>query len=246
MQRDDLNHHFDFELHPLDSRTDNTACPVVGLLVLALRLGQVHGTTLEQVIDHALARNDRTIVWREPGLPVLPALKGPDWRQLDLQKACVTDRIRNVVERAGLLAGIVVKVIPHALRRGHAKDVASLDRKNFRGATTHEVAQTMGQTYVSFSKGITQNYVGNIEDHVWNAKAEGYYTTTFSPKVSDNVLDTRKRKFTTAEIEEYAVKLGLDPRNDSHRRKAGYKLKAKTVEEWRATEQENGGMPTAP
>jgi hypothetical protein len=50
---------------------DKVMCPIKIILILAHRSGNVHSTTIEEVLNHTKGRADQTVQWRHPDRPVL-------------------------------------------------------------------------------------------------------------------------------------------------------------------------------
>ncbi|KAF4632684.1 hypothetical protein G7Y89_g5445 [Cudoniella acicularis] len=62
--------------NPLDNVSQSVACPIKLLLILALRLGHVYGSTLEECLQHAAQRGDKIDRWKSPDSPIFCQLRG--------------------------------------------------------------------------------------------------------------------------------------------------------------------------
>jgi hypothetical protein len=49
--------------------------PVKWVLILALRMGAVDSKSIEDLVATTKQRRDKTVVWSEPNLPILPAVR---------------------------------------------------------------------------------------------------------------------------------------------------------------------------
>ena len=115
-------------LRPLAGAHNSHMCPIALLLVHCLRHSLVDGTTLEEVLNGAVQRDDRTIVWRFPERPVLTAFATSPPR-CDLAEAAITGQLAQTLKEMGAVAGMLDRVHGHALRLGAARDVAHLPRQ---------------------------------------------------------------------------------------------------------------------
>lgn len=60
-------------LKTLQTSSDSIICPIKLLLILALRLGNVAETSIDDLLKNTAQRNNRTVLWRYPDRPVLCA-----------------------------------------------------------------------------------------------------------------------------------------------------------------------------
>lgn len=65
LTRDKLTEPREVHIDALSDPAHNTICPINLLLIIALHTGQVHATTLGQLL-HGTATRDRKVVWRNP------------------------------------------------------------------------------------------------------------------------------------------------------------------------------------
>jgi len=204
---------------------------------MALRSGQTHGTTIEQVLQSTFERPDKTVQWRYPKLPVIPAI-AKSRRELEFSKPAINGQLLETVKRAGLLAGVTVRMKSHGFRRGHFQEVAHL-KKGFGGAASHEVAQAGGHNHKSMTLGITAEYTGGIDRHIYNDRAELSYASPFGPKV---VAESYKpKKLTSKEIDAYVKEKSYEWKNKTERDKITRELRLKRQNEWMEQQKENAG-----
>jgi hypothetical protein len=202
-------------------------CPVKTVLTIALRLGNVAGArTAQEAISQAAKRKDKTVIWKHPLRPVLPAIaKGGGYLIPD--KNALSHQIQHFLDLAADLAGVASRVLPHDLRRGAAKDLA---RSGFQGfaENVNAVRSLLGHTYRSMHEGTTQYYMGCAEDDLWKARfAKGHTKDPYSTPLvipatatEEEGLEQKRRQVTTAEVDNYCAEYDLDPASKQDRAKA--------------------------
>lgn len=158
----DLNSDNIRRIAPLNHRTNTHVCPVAWLLIHCLRQGLVHGTTLEELLQHTASRPDRVIEWRFPDRPVLSAFTSGPYR-CDLDAPAGVELLHQTMREMGLVAGMRNRVYTHALRLGFARAVAHLPASVTDGTAnaTSGAARSLGHTSSSFQRGVTDAYVGS-------------------------------------------------------------------------------------
>jgi len=122
-------------INPLEDRSHNAVCVIKVLLIVALRLGMVYGTTIREVLQHAAARHDRMVQWKHPERPVLCQMRkrsGP----LALDKPLPAVQLTAFLRQVALVAGVLDRVSSHAVRRGAIRDSAHLKEAVAGVATT--------------------------------------------------------------------------------------------------------------
>jgi hypothetical protein len=242
-QRADIHHRdiegddFTFELAPLNNTEDNLACPIANLLVMALRSGQTHGTTIEQVLKSTLARPDKTVQWRDPKLPLIPAIS-KSRRELEFSTPATTGQLLQTVKRAGLLAGVTVGLKTHGFRRGHFQEVAHLGN-DVGGAASYTVAQAGGHNHKSMTLGVTAEYAGGIDRHLYNDRAQSSYASPFAPKVvTESYIPA---KLTSKEIDAYIKENSYESKGKADRDKFARELRLRRQKEWMEQQSDNAG-----
>ncbi|KAI7275302.1 hypothetical protein KC345_g6886 [Hortaea werneckii] len=158
-------------LRPLQGAHNYHVCPISLLLTHCLRHGLVPGTTVDEVLQNAWRRSDRTVMWEFPTRPVLP--------RIDLRRRCELDRpartqqVRNTLAEMGIVSGIAGRLPSHGLRLGHANDVAKLPaRVTDDGMTSLDlVRQSLGHSYAAQLKGVTEGYTDGLSVDFYNLRA---------------------------------------------------------------------------
>ena len=115
-----------YYLSPLGTAEHNHMCPIAWLLVHALRHSLVADETLQGVLDRAFARSDRQIEWLYPERPVLAAFDQKLALHIDLDRPATVHQPLEATKQMGVIAGMLDRAYTHALRFGHARDVAQL------------------------------------------------------------------------------------------------------------------------
>ncbi|KAI6796652.1 hypothetical protein KC361_g4349 [Hortaea werneckii] len=168
--KDTRNHSRMCYLRPLNEASSNHVCPIALLLVHCLRHGLVEGTTIQQILQNAWQRSDRAVVWLFPNRPVLPSFHPP---RCELDRPATVDQVANTLKAMAIVSGMVSRIQTHALRAGHAEEVASLPSHLTDGQRTSldVVRQSLGHTYKSLHAGVTENYVGGLVLEAFNLRA---------------------------------------------------------------------------
>jgi hypothetical protein len=157
--KDCPNMNLEYELHPLNDPKQYYMCPILLLLVHALRHGLVYGTTIQEVLDHAIGSVDSKVVWLFPERPILASFGKR--RRIELDTPAPSQQTNDTMKRMGLVANVLTRVSTRALRRGTARDVAHLlAPKKGAGFTTNEVRQSIGHSNKTFNGGTTEIYTG--------------------------------------------------------------------------------------
>jgi len=161
-----------YYLSPLVENHQRHVCPITFLLVHALRHSLVEGATLEDILQTAAQRSDRTVRWLFPNRPVLVAFTSRPLRCVLDQPASYT-QLWWTIREMGLIAGMLDRCYAHALRKGAARDLAHLPGSAFdgKGVTTEIVRQSIGHNATTLSKGVTEAYVGGMSADAFSARA---------------------------------------------------------------------------
>ena len=147
----------------------NAMDPITYVLTLALRFGAVEGTEIGAVLSDTLKRRDKTIQWLKPNYPVLPAY-GPNSSVALVSKPARCEQALGTLRLACELAGVLVPVFLHDMRRGLASDTAYNTKT--QKVNTQEVAEALGHTDASLRKGVTKEYIGLDRRDNWSARLQ--------------------------------------------------------------------------
>ena len=171
-------------LRALERAEDNLLCPIKLILILALRLGNVEGKTIDELLVKTQGRRNKTIKWTNEERPLCCAF----WSRgsaLHPDKPAGNHQLTHTLSTAGLQAGILAKLHAHDLRRGSARDTVNLKAK-VRGVATETVAATIGQSKKSHARGVTDKYVGSFRDDVWTKRVHEDFEEPFGTETTDN------------------------------------------------------------
>jgi len=229
--RDDEKRFFHLFRSSLPEGKDNVMCAVKLILILALRSGNVYGSTIDQVLEHTKARTDRTIQWRFPDRPVLcgsTATGGVlNWEQLALRQ-----KGSRALVKANNILGSSQKITLHNLRFGAAEDLQVIHPHAAAGISLDAISNELGHTPVARLKGVGLIYAQaySTEDH-WARRVElqpeqlpfNKFVSATEPKAqasTEPTLDSLKRYRTRAQVTKDCELRGLDstlPRNRQYR-----------------------------
>ena len=179
------NENRDVHMQPLDDPKYNVVCPIALLVALALRHMLVEGSTATDIFTRACARTDRRIIWKFPYLPVCPAFCGAEDHgsaRCLLDKAAVTSQALDLLKQMGLVSNLLSRVHVHALREGHARDVAHLEVKSGQGLVTNEVRLSLGHSERTYRNGTTQKYIGDPTQLLYNDRVQTQWVDPLAPQ----------------------------------------------------------------
>lgn len=131
--------------------------PIAWILVHALCHGLVVGTTLQDMLDRAFAREDRKVEWLHPNCPVLACFtqkSGPGLR-VDIDQPANPQQLLNSIKQMGTAAQMLGRVYTHALHLGHRRDTALLPADANASMNIEQARQTLSHTGTALNKGVT-------------------------------------------------------------------------------------------
>jgi hypothetical protein len=136
-----------------------------------MRAGHTYGTTLEQVIQDARLNNNRRIRWTQQALkrPVFSCISTQE-TYLIRDKPAPISQLGVSLKKAGLVAGILVSITIHDIRRGSARDMAYSGGSSKRTAT--EVARGLGHNPRTTAMGVTDDYIGPSKEDEWSRRID--------------------------------------------------------------------------
>jgi hypothetical protein len=209
---------------------DNVVCPIKLLLILALRLGNVHARTIDEVLHLAAQRRDKTIHWVYPERPVLCAF-GKIGASIQPDKPAGNHQLTHTMSEAGPKAGFLARIRGHDLRRGAARDTANLSH-SIKGYATPAVAAVIGHSEQSHMRGTTAAYVGSVVEDVWSRRVEeNFDDDSFQMDITGESF-VKRRKISHLEITEMCEIAGLDSLDANNRRKMSKMHLEQTLEDW--------------
>jgi hypothetical protein len=218
----------------LKGSNTNLVCPIKLLLILALRLGHVSGTTIYEILNNAQSRRDKTVVWTKPERPVFCAIESAG-TALQQDKPAGNHQLTSILALAGPLAGFLTPIRSHDLRRGSARDLANLE-EDIKGVATPAVAAAMGHSNVTHIRGLTARYVGPVSDSAWSRRLEEEYQDPYGIEVTDAVFLKKRQSLNSAEITAQCRHDGLDEENPSARKTTSTKIRKRMIDDWRQGE----------
>lgn len=217
-------------IDPLEDASQSVVCVVKLLLVIALRFGRVRHTTIEEVLAQAAERYDGAVEWANPEAPVLCQIaRGTSTIAYD--KPAHQSQVRNAVQEIALAAGILDKVTSIDIRRGALRDAAYLKQPVY-GVADRAVALVANHTLNSLDNGVTQGYVGPLQQSIWNMRAEEQFEDRLAPRFAPAPF-TKSSNFPPHEIDAYMDEHYMDKTDTNQRTRAGKALKRAAADAWR-------------
>jgi hypothetical protein len=140
----------------------------------------------------------------------------------------------------GFVAGVLAKLRTHDWRRGAAKELANL-KTRISGVADQTIARGIGQSRLSLSKGITDDYVGDIEADLYAARVASDFQSKRTPAIG---APFKKLKLNPEEVKKYCEENGIDS-SKSGIRTARRHLYAEQVSGWIEEEKNRHEPPTA-
>lgn len=229
--KDKRNEDVDLYLRPLNNPKYHHMCPITLLLIHALRHGLVLGSTIEQVLSHAVRAPDSKVIWLFPDHPIVAAFEIKGQRRCVLDKPATVDQLLDSVKQMGIVSNILTRVYTHATRLGTAQDLAHLPStaEQASGFTTNLVRQGLAHKNSAFQRGLTQSYTGHATRELYNDRVTNEYSNPWGPKFSqESVKEAVERPISEAEIREWQQAnepLADDLDSSNGRRRARYGIR---------------------
>jgi hypothetical protein len=170
----------------------------------AMRIGLVEQTTWQDVINTAMRRPSRRVVWTKPDAPVFFAWTKS--QRLDFEKPAGIDQQRRFLCDAADLVGMTQVPITHDIRRGAASDIFHLQTD---AGDTNSVRRTLGHSMSAMNRGTTDEYIGRSKGDSWSARLDAEKDA--DPFGVQRAAEPfKKRKVRTEDIDKYCVDNHLD------------------------------------
>jgi hypothetical protein len=133
-------------------------CLMKIILILALRSGNIHGTTTEEVLNYTQGHADRTVQWRRPDRLVLC---GAEQKTHLLKWVILTHRLQThrAIVRGSRLLGSSMKLSLHSLRFCAADDLLVVNPDGAStGLSLDKIADQLTHHQVARMKGVELIY----------------------------------------------------------------------------------------
>jgi len=227
--------------HCLPSSEDNPICLVKIILIHALRIGNVDGTNIEEVLAKANRRRDKTVIWKRGDLPLVAALCNFG-TGLDLSKPAAGPQVSNTISRAGLLAGILGKLRSHDMRYGSAADLAYMKDGTLRPGLGR-VAAELNHSHKALTTGITRKYAGDSSVDSWSKRAQENHRDLFDLQIAESPYPN-KRPLSTDEITTLCDIEGVDSSDPRARQRVSMGSKRQAISVWMEGEKDAVDAPS--
>lgn len=217
----------------LQGKAANIMCPVKLIIIIAMRIGAVPATTIDNVISQARARRDKTIVWSKSALewPLQPSFTRiglaivPD-------NAAATAQLTKTLSQASDLAGLLKRPKPHDLRRGAVRDVVYT--QGVQAINEDLAAQVLNHTSKSKQNGLSMKYVGHAKEPNYTKRveqfADGDEEKVFGMDFAGSTF--KKRRLNPCEITDFCNKNQLDASNAKVRQEAARTMHSQMRKDW--------------
>lgn len=144
----------------LQDASQNLMCPIKLLLIMAMRTGQTHGSTIKDILEHTRRTNNR-VHWRFPERPVICA-QNPS-RLTEVNRPVKPDRLNALLKKMAERTGISDRVTTHAIRRGAIRDVVHLPPSTLNLTDRAVGAAVADHSRRALQSGVTDDYVGSLQ-----------------------------------------------------------------------------------
>lgn len=142
--------------------------PILAIIVIAVRSGNLLGGSLEDVIASCLQSSTQIIPWIHPDRPIFHAFTPRLESLVDKPMSC-TSTIRSV-EKFVATTGVDMRITPYSFRRGHANDVMNL--KGLPDYNERHVAAAISHSHGTIQTGATELYSGKPRIDYFGARRE--------------------------------------------------------------------------
>ncbi|KAI4647927.1 hypothetical protein J4E93_004338 [Alternaria ventricosa] len=193
----------------------NVCDPIKLLVVMALRSGNVAETSIESLLATTRARRNKTMLWKDPTLPILRASNAG--HALTYDSPAPESQLRTVLQRASSLGGLLTTPGTHDIRRGVAFEAHHLP--STKETSSHERARRLlGHTNSMAQSGVTQDYIGGAVSGLMEERLQADWTKMPATRLHEqSQLEYKKPKFSTEEVEKYLGSKGPASQNDKRR-----------------------------
>lgn len=228
-------------LRTLTEASVNMICPIKLLLVQAFRSGNVFASSLGELLETTWRRVDKTVQWRYPDRPVLPSMSQDNPAFLIWDKPAPALQLLLTTKEIGMVAGVLEELRSHDWRRGAARDLAYLPGP-IQGAGNPAVAKALGHSRHTLGRGITDDYIGFIEEDLYEKRVANGFKGRRDPLLGEPF---KKVKLAPDEITKYCVENGWETQDKVARKRAGNRINRLKKQRWITEEKERHLAPQA-
>jgi hypothetical protein len=218
---------------------DNQCDPVLAVLVLALRSGNiVNAISINDALQLAEKRQDRRVLWRDETLPVLAAFTQAG-QQVLFGKPANNKQLSRIIEPLCGPANIKAQLRSHDLRRRgiteHLDTGTASQIKEIRALN----GMAFGHSRRSIQAGATDKYYKPMEQSSWKRRMALKSPSDFDVGLAATAQ--KKRKISSKEIDDECRELGLDPNLKGARVKARDVIQKSDFKIWKDSQE--GPLP---
>ncbi|KAE8869679.1 hypothetical protein PTNB29_00023 [Pyrenophora teres f. teres] len=210
------------------SNTFNASDTIKLILVMALRTGNVEENTIEDLIATTKKRRGRSVVWKDPTLPLLA--KATTGHVLKLSEPATTTQGQTIFRKATDLLGVLNVCGTHDIRRGVASETHTLSAtKNFDGEA--RTAKLLNHSHSSTFRGVTASYIGEAVESRLEERLDESMGNMAQDAAKIAAMSYQAVHINKNDIQKYLLDNGL-PDTESSRRKARRCMDKANREAW--------------
>jgi hypothetical protein len=158
-----------------------------------------------------------------------------------LAKPAGQEQVRHSLQEMAQTAGILEERLDtRALRRGALRDQAYI-KKVAAGVASRATAMIAGHSNKSYAKGTTRDYVGDLEDSMYNLRAEQGRVDRKAPAFAQEGPSAEwvHERAKTWEVDEFMKTQNMEIEDPKARKRAGRLMGKQKKEEWRTDARTN-------
>lgn len=192
------------------------------LLAHALRHRMLTGVnTLQEALDSAARRQDRTLQWTYPEVPVFSAYRSPkSINSFDFIQVISTQFVDDALYDLNGISGFAKRFTTHDIRAGAARDLSFVPSNKILGVANTATAKALGHTRQSLNRGVTDSYIGALNQDLNQLKWEHQVEEDYITPRQGAPLRKKGVKIATAAIDKRLAEEPLDKKGHKRSRKA--------------------------
>jgi hypothetical protein len=172
--------------------------------------------------------------WTEPDAAVFPQMRGNS-SFLVLERPAGQEQVRFSLQEMAQVAGILEdRIDTRSLRRGALRDQAYA-KKVIAGVASRATAMIAGHSNKSYTRGTTRDYVGALEESMYNLRAEQQRTDRMAPDFAQEgpSAEWLQERASRHEIDDFMRARGMDLDDSKQRKRARVQARGERAQEWR-------------
>jgi len=154
---------------------------------------------------------------------------------LVLERPAGQEQVRFSLQEMAQVAGILEdRIDTRSLRRGALRDQAYA-KKVIAGVASRATAMIAGHSNKSYARGTTRDYVGALEESMYNLRAEQQRTDRMAPEFAQEgpSAEWLQERASRHEIDDFMRARGMDLDDSKQRKRARVQARGERAQEWR-------------